>query len=103
VIYYALTATEKSTRKSMIIYVVQGCCGEYSDRVEWLVCAYAEEHLAKTHVKAADLFTRFHARDPYGVEHMAPQVTNPWDPKGPYDHYATPRYHVEEVELKKTQ
>lgn len=35
------------------IYVVMGTCGEYSDREEWPVCAYADEEQAKLHVDQA--------------------------------------------------
>lgn len=37
----------------MEIYVVVGTTGEYSDRTEWMVCAYRDEQLAKDHVVAA--------------------------------------------------
>lgn len=35
------------------VYVIRGTTGEYSDRQEWLVCAYQDEQLAKDHVLAA--------------------------------------------------
>ena len=31
----------------MKIYVVSGSTGEYSDRTDWMVCAYADEEAAK--------------------------------------------------------
>ena len=37
----------------MTIYVVQGSTGEYSDHIEWLVKAYADEKQAQTHVVLA--------------------------------------------------
>jgi hypothetical protein len=35
------------------IYVVIGVAGEYSDRNEWVVCAYTDEALAQEHVVKA--------------------------------------------------
>lgn len=35
------------------VCVVMGTSGEYSDRREWVVCAYTDEALAKAHVEAA--------------------------------------------------
>jgi len=37
----------------MLIYVVMGTCGEYSDRREWSVIAYADQKLAEQHVTLA--------------------------------------------------
>lgn len=47
------------------VFVVVGTTGEYSDRTEWLVAAYADDEKAKTHAqlakaKAAELFLRRH-------------------------------------------
>ena len=38
----------------MKIYLVTGEMGEYSDRMEWLVCAYASRELAEKHMRAAN-------------------------------------------------
>lgn len=35
------------------MFVVMGTTGEYSDRKEWLVCAYENETLARTHAEEA--------------------------------------------------
>jgi hypothetical protein len=34
----------------MKVYIVMGTTGEYSDRCEWPVVAYFDEHAAKVHV-----------------------------------------------------
>jgi hypothetical protein len=41
----------------MMIYIVQGTSGEYSDRTEWVVCAWSNEEVAKDHITA--LTSRF--------------------------------------------
>jgi len=38
----------------MRIFVVQGSTGEYSDRTDWVVCAYKSEAAAKEHVMKAE-------------------------------------------------
>jgi len=35
------------------IFVVEGQCGEYSDRMNWLVCWYDNEAAARDHAVAA--------------------------------------------------
>lgn len=35
------------------VFVVVGQTGEYSDRDEWFVCAYADELMAQEHVRLA--------------------------------------------------
>ena len=37
------------------IWIVYGCTGEYSDHVEWNVCAYPTEELAKRHAELAQI------------------------------------------------
>ena len=39
---------------NMTIYVVMGSTGEYSDRSEWLVCAYTDKLLAEQHAFLAE-------------------------------------------------
>jgi len=46
--------------EKVIIYIVQGTSGEYSDRSDWLVCAYtskksAEEHAHKAMLRAVEI------------------------------------------------
>jgi len=38
----------------MEIYVVMGSTGEYSDRSEWLVCAYKDQKMADQHAFLAE-------------------------------------------------
>ena len=40
----------------MMIYLVQGTTGEYSDRVEWCVCAYPTRAQAELHQKKLEDF-----------------------------------------------
>ena len=42
----------------MKVYVVMGTSGDYSDRREWVVCAYTDEALAKQHVELAQARSR---------------------------------------------
>lgn len=37
----------------MIIYVVQGTTGEYSDKLDWIVCAFKKQKLAEDFVHNA--------------------------------------------------
>ena len=87
----------------MKIYVVNGSCGEYSDRIQWLICAYESEHLAKAHVDGAAAFTREHGVDPYKEAERETLPSNPYDPKGYYDHWNAPRYWYVETDLRKIQ
>jgi len=84
----------------MKIYIVHGTCGEYSDRTEWSVCAYDEEHLARAHVEAAEIFAREHAPDPFREDNEEPPP-NPWDQNGYHSRYDTPKYWYTPTELKK--
>lgn len=87
------------------IYLVRGQYGEYSDRREWTVAAYASEMLAREHVEQAGAYLReLRARRdsiwnlPYEeVEKL--KTENPFDPNGEYSigsSYETD-YWVEEV------
>ena len=81
----------------MMIYIVQGMTGEYSDSIEWLVKAYrsqyaAEEHARKAMLRAMEIHkarpTRFHPSE--GVNEFDPNCAVM---------YSVTEYTVLEVEL----
>ena len=87
----------------MKIYIVHGTTGEYSDRTEWIVCAYIKKEDAERHVLAAQAhcpnseeaykayFNQF--RDGGRV-----MLTNPYDKKFHMDYTGT-GYYLTETEL----
>ena len=81
----------------MKIYIVQGTTGEYSDRSDWLVCAYrfkeaAEEHASKAMRRAMQLKTL----EAYPYMHQTEK--NEFDPDMKMDYTGT-AYTVLKVEL----
>lgn len=64
----------------MKIYIVHGSTGEYSDRKEWIVCAYKEEDHARKHVLAASSTAR-ELIIKYGNYYNIPRGANPFDPE----------------------
>jgi len=96
------------------IYVVQGSTGEYSDRTEWLVCAYGDEESAKAHVVRAgrraneieewrcpkcDERWQYHDTDWSGCKEKRPH--NEHDERFRIDYTGT-RYFYERVELRES-
>ena len=79
------------------VYVVFGTTGEYSDYVEWPVCAFADEALAIRMVELCDgEWRRIKASPEYndGI-----YVTNKYDPDMQTDYTGT-RYNYYELELR---
>lgn len=81
------------------IYVVVGTTGEYSDRSEWLVCAFVKEQDAKDLVvnasrRAQELAATRSSQ--YSIERAA----NEYDPKMEMDYTGTTYYYAP-VELRK--
>jgi hypothetical protein len=81
----------------MKIYIVQGSTGEYSDHIEWIVCAYKDEKKAQEHVVKASEAARQYKIE-YHKSRITPE-TNPYDPQFQMDYTGT-NYTVIETELK---
>lgn len=79
------------------VYVIRGTTGEYSDRKEWVVCAYSDEQLAKDHVLAATKWAHEeHARmGTYGELERA----SPYDPDIRIDYTGT-AYRYDAVQVR---
>lgn len=82
------------------IYIVQGSSGEYSDREEWLVCAYvnqqqAENHVLKATARAKELYAQI--PDRWSSSQILAGA-NEYDP-AMRTHYAGTIYYVGETTL----
>lgn len=95
----------------MKVYVVVGTTGEYSDRIEWQVCAYRDEEQAKAHVQGAEGYVRanYQTGRPRLIGGMVYEVPdgdeNPWDPELPTyagSVYTGVSYSYSAVELRNT-
>lgn len=73
----------------MKIYIVYGSTGEYSDRNEWPVAAYADEALAQCHVAAA---TRWYQENDCFEKREGAWGCNPFDPAMSIDYTGTHWY-----------
>lgn len=99
-----LSALPEDADLKTTIYVVRGCCGEYSDRVEWSVIAYTKRGDAESHVAAATARAREIKADlafkPYKSRHdLLATEPNQFDPGMRADYTETTYYYYEEVEL----
>ena len=81
------------------VYVVVGSTGEYSDRTEWIVCAYADEALARAHVKAAEREAKRIEATNSRYNHEPDDQAKAWDAGMVVDYTGT-LYWVSEVELR---
>jgi hypothetical protein len=84
-----------------VVYVVIGTAGEYSDRMEWTVCAYRDKSKAETHATLAERWIaetreRIAALE-WRLRHEAWKA-NPYDANCQYD-YARTDYTVAEVPM----
>jgi hypothetical protein len=77
----------------MKIYIVEGTTGEYSDRMEWIVCAFTNEQKAKAHVEGAAK----RAREIFLAGY--PRQRNEFDPEMQMDYSGT-EYFLSETELQ---
>lgn len=91
------------------VFVVRGQTGEYSDHIEWLVCAYDNKELAEEHVRLAE------ARSSELAAWVCPVCEERWryhyagkkcpnKPLNQYDHdfYTGTTYDVLEVTARKS-
>jgi roadblock/LC7 domain-containing protein len=81
------------------IYVVMGSTGEYSDREEWIVCAYADEEMAKHHAETATAEARRIQNTTKRYCHVPDDQAKAWDPHMSID-YTGADYTVCEVEIR---
>lgn len=89
----------------MTIYIVQGTTGEYSNRNDWLVCAYrtqeqADEHASKATHRAKEIQEQVH-KDGCRYTDREREIwrTNEYDPDMQMDYTGT-LYIVMETELR---
>lgn len=84
--------------KTTKIWVVHGTTGEYSDRWEWVVCAFADEQKAKDFAEAATRRAKEIAvsRD---SQYRVPLGTSEYDPRMQMDYTGTD-YFISETELR---
>ena len=88
------------------IFVVQGSTGEYSDRTEWNVAAYAAKEMAERHVLLVQqwLADEIKGRDYWSMnwdEREALTQRNPYDSHMSFDYSGT-SYWVAEVDFRNT-
>ena len=82
----------------MKVYIVCGTTGEYSDRSEWIVAAYAREADAKEHVLRAKEYADAWLKS-YQDKYIGVAVKSPLDSRFRCDYIGTD-YWYEELEVK---
>lgn len=89
----------------MKIYIVQGTTGEYSDRTDWIVCAFkdkkaADQRARKAMQRGKEIEKEKEALRSQGEEYweFKEDGKNEFDAKFMMDYTGT-EYHVEETEL----
>ena len=80
------------------IYVIGGTTGEYSDRSDWIVCAYRDKALADLHVHNAQI-RAIEINKTRESRYAAPKGANEFDPHMQMDYTGT-EYYLTECELK---
>lgn len=81
-----------STKTIENIWIVEGSSGEYSDRRDWVVCAYRTEAEAKRHAELAEARSKELRRDS-GSYWDIPAGANEWDPQELHDYTGTRYWH----------
>ena len=82
-----------------MIYIVQGTTGEYSDRSDWLVCAYRTKEAAETRARNAMLRAmEIKNAKPDQYSNIPEGMKNEFDKSMSMDYTGT-EYTVLEVEL----
>lgn len=71
-------------------YAVMGSTGEYSDRSDWMVCAYTDESLARAHAERAEYVARaIYVQIKATRGSFCDEKKNPHDPKMEMDYTGT--------------
>lgn len=70
------------------LWIVEGSSGEYSDRRDWVVCAYRTEAEAKRHAELAQARSES-LRKQYGTYWDIPAKANEWDSQESHDYTGT--------------
>ncbi len=78
----------------MKIYIVGGTTGAYSDRTDWVVCAYTDSEQAETHVRNAMLRAK-EIEKSRESRYTAVRGINEFDPEMRMDYTGTEYYTVE--------
>lgn len=83
----------------MKIYIVEGSTGEYSDHVEWVVCAFknkdnAQELVINASARAREIYSKYNTWDVGERE----DLKSKYDPKMQMDYTGT-NYRIIETEL----
>ena len=82
----------------MKIYIVHGTTGEYSDRTEWIVCAYPSKVDAQAHVMCAQRHCPPEKEAYRSYVDGGERLKNPYDPHFRMDYTGT-YYYLTETEL----
>lgn len=91
----------------MTIYILHGSTGEYADRCEWVVCAFADQNTAeamqgKANTEAEAFFLEYEPNQ-YALTHEKEvalrQKHLTIDPTAPFDYTGT-YYYITECELR---
>lgn len=80
------------------LWIVEGSSGEYSDRRDWVVCAYRTEEEAKRHAARAQARSE-ELRRKHDTYWNIPAGANEWDPQESHDYTGT-RYTYSMTELR---
>lgn len=80
------------------LWIVEGSSGEYSDRRDWVVCAYRTEEEAKRHAERAQARSE-ELRRKHDTYWDIPAGANEWDPQESHDCTGT-RYTHSMTELR---
>lgn len=78
------------------IYIVNGTCGEFSDRITWVVCAYCDETTARKHADNAMQWA--HAEQNKYPRYESPTGISPYDSSILWSYTGTD-YYVTETEI----
>lgn len=94
-----MITTPKSREPEEHIWIVEGSCGAYSDRITWIVCAYKTEeeaayHREKAQARSDELYRKYDNR-----YFDMPSEENEWDKNESYDYTGT-RYIYYMIEVK---
>jgi hypothetical protein len=82
------------------VYIVQGSCGEYSDRREWSIKVYADQKRAEQHVLNAEKWSQeWYVTRPDYFERDLEKPESPYDPFFQHDYTGT-RYWLDEVDAE---